>query len=90
MTTDTLSDLRKQEAEIKRRLIDSERRTASILAELRTVKMRIDNHIDFQPRIVKPKLFENFDNGKVHGLPKEYKIKSQKLYDLSGLDDLDL
>lgn len=87
-----LADLRQQRADCKRRLQEVSQTLATLQAELAMVDYRIASHKDYRPQVQRPIFVEQFDNGKVVGLPKEYQTKTRKVLNLDGLDleDLDI
>ena len=87
-----LADLRQQRAEVKRRLAEVSSTLATWQAELAMVDYRIASHRDYRPQVQRPILVEQFDNGKVIGLPKDYQKIPRKVLNLDGLDleDLDI
>ncbi len=90
---ETLDDLRQRRAEVKRQLEAVGRTLSTLQAELAMVDYRIASHKDYKPVIQRPVMFEDFDNGRVTGLPAEFRKKKEvKLkVDLSKVDfDLDI
>ena len=87
-----LADLRQQRAEVKRRLETISVTLATLQAELAMVDYRIASHRDYRPQVQRPIFVEQFDNGKVVGLPKDFQKIPRKVLNLDGLDleDLDI
>lgn len=85
-----LSDLRQQRADVKQRLEEASKHLATLQAELAMVDYRIASHRDYRPQVQRPIFVEQFDNGKVIGLPREHQKTPRKVLDLDGLDLEDL
>jgi hypothetical protein len=89
----SLESLNQEKAEIRRQIEAVGRSLSTLQAQLAMVDYRITTHVDYRPQIARPIMFEDFDNGKVKGLPKEHrKPKPKKIINLDGLDleDLDI
>jgi hypothetical protein len=91
---ESLSDLNEHRAKVRRQIEAVGRSLSTLQAELAMVDYKIACHKDYKPQISRPLLYEDFDNGKVVGLPKDHQrvTRRKAVIDLDGLDleDLDL
>jgi hypothetical protein len=71
---DTLSELRQQRADVKRRLDEVSLTLQTLQAELAMTDYRIASHQDYKPQVQRPIMYEDFMFG-LNGRPKSGKTK---------------